>query len=166
MRMSTPTPADDLAARLRIAQIIWGAILAGAVAFLVIAVALRRPPVEDVPTSALTWAALGIAAVIAVGYHFAVNAVETGQRQKLAQSSTGTAAWYGAYQTSLIVSLACLEAGAFLMLVIYLTEPRWVTLLAAIAFIGIMASYFPNRPGVERWIKEQQDRLRQERSGG
>jgi hypothetical protein len=166
MFMSTPTPTDDLAARVRTMQIIGGAMLLGAAAFLIIAV-VQRPTSDDVKATTLTYAALAGAVVIAVVYHFAVDTAERTLRRRLATTPGGASrsAWYGAYQTSTIVGLAVLEAGALLMLLAYWVEPVWHTRLAAIGFMAIMVTNLPTAGRIERWINEQQEALRRDQSG-
>lgn len=142
-------------------QIIWAAILGGAVIFLIIALT-QKSPVSGEQSWTANYIILGlVAVVVAVAYQFAVNWVEGAQRRTVVQAGATPQAWYNAYQTCLIVGLAFLEGGAFLMLVIYWMEPLWGSLLIAIGFMGFMATQFPTQPGIERWIKEQQEKLKE-----
>lgn len=70
----------------------------------------------------------------------------------------------GVYQTRLILAAAFLEGATFFLLVAYLIEGQFYTLLAAILLLGLLALKFPTRSGVERWLEEQQELLRQERT--
>jgi hypothetical protein len=162
---------DELAARVRTAQIITAAIILGAAAFLVVAFVVRAQSSDPAPDrTPLSWVALVAALVMAVAYYFVIDAVAAGQRRRIAQSGgNDPKGWYAAYQTTLVAGLAVLEGAAFLLIVAYLVEgsweKNWVPLVAAAGFIAFMATLFPSRPGIERWIAEQREKLRAEQSG-
>lgn len=170
--MSTPMPTDELAARVRTMQIILGAIVAGAVLFLAVVSLMRAQSEQPTPEpGTLTYVMLGIAFVMAVGYHFANDAVTRGQRQRIAAAiAAGAGAtdvrrmWHGAYQASLIAGAAVLEAAAFALILAYYLEGHWYSRTTAIGFILVMAiMLFPTAPGVERWIREQEGLIVKER---
>jgi hypothetical protein len=57
----------------------------------------------------------------------------------------------------LIVTLALLEGAAFFNLISVMIEHHVISLIAAIALLGLMAVRFPSRTKVSWWV---QDRLR------
>ena len=167
--MSTPTPTNDLDARIRVMQIILGAIVLGAVAFLVVAVVVRWQSDQPAPESPIiSYLALGAALVIAVAYYFVTDALQASQRRGAAGANTRIA-WCNAYQTTMIAGAAMLEGAVFFLLIAYLLEgdlkDNWTPLAAAAGFIVVIATLFPTRSGLERWIAEQQEKLKQEQAG-
>ncbi|HXG10135.1 MAG TPA: hypothetical protein VNK04_10130 [Gemmataceae bacterium] len=164
--MSTPTPTNDLDARIRVMQIILGAIVLGAVAFLVVAVVVRWQSDQPAPESPIiSYIALGTALVIAVAYYFVTDALQASQRR----GANTRIAWCNAYQTTMIAGAAMLEGAVFFLLIAYLLEgnlkDNWTPLVAALGFIVVIVTLFPTRSGLERWIAEQQEKLKQEQAG-
>lgn len=170
--MSTSAQPNGLDGRVRTMQIIVGANFLGAALFLGYA-SWQRAQVEKPPADP-AWLSypnliLGVALLMAVAYYFVSDMVAAGQRRRIAlaaASGTGMSdilgMWYSAYQLTLIVGAALLEGAAVLLIFTYFQEGYWVNRMAAIGFMVILITLFPTRPGVERWIGEQQERLKKE----
>jgi hypothetical protein len=150
----SPTPD----ARIRVMQIIAGALIAGVVVFGVIVVfgfgALNQPPAEGV----IRYMALGFIALELVPFALVPTFV-TGDSVTRAQQGNrlleGEGLPYGLYQTRMIIRFALLEGAAFFNLVAVIIEHHWWNLAAAGALAFAMLLMFPTRTRVEQWIETQ-----------
>jgi MFS family permease len=169
--MAQPPQTDDLATHVRTMQTVLGAIVLGAVVFLAIAVVVRSRSEQPAPNSLVfSYAALGIALGNAIAYYFVIDAITAAQRRRIAQGVPDPQrAWYAAYGTQLFAGAAMLEGAAFLLIIAYLVEgswsENWMPILAAVGIIAFLVTLFPTRSGVEKWVREQQEKLRAEQSG-
>jgi hypothetical protein len=163
--MSLDAPPPTTEARLRTMQIIAGAIALGAVMALAVLSFVRSqnpPPPRDPPL--VSYILLG-AAVLEVGAALLVpGQLAAAGRRRLAASGAGqdAGAWYGLYQTLLIIRLALLEAPALALAVAWLLEGWPVTLVAAAACIVLMLLQFPSALRVECWVEAQKELVSQE----
>jgi hypothetical protein len=81
------------------------------------------------------------------------------------QSDTATAPLSGlpaAFLSQLIIGAAINEGAAFLALAAYLIEKNPIALAMAIVLIAGVIARFPTAGRVERWIEQQQEKLRKE----
>ncbi len=164
--------ADEFphAARLRTAQIIHGALLAGVVNFMLIAVFIvaRTAPVPPDPPL-LTLIALAVGGMQLVLHRFVAGLVTSSPRRRLAQGkypevvSDETVALWGVYQLQMIVADALLESGCFLLLIAYLIEGKVTSFVGAGLLLAVMAVQFPTRSRVVSWVDAQKELLYQER---
>jgi hypothetical protein len=76
---------------------------------------------------------------------------------KESQTSTGQLAMV--YQTQLIIASALNEGPAFFAGIVYLIGKDMIALGVGVLLIAVLASKFPTRDGVARWIDEQQEKL-------
>ena len=67
-----------------------------------------------------------------------------------------------AFLTQLIVGAAMNEGAAFFALVAYLIEKNPIALGLAVVLIAGVISRFPTTGRVERWIEQQQEKLRED----
>jgi hypothetical protein len=67
-----------------------------------------------------------------------------------------------AFLTQLIIGAAIDEGAAFFALVAYLIEKNPIALAMAVALIAGVIARFPTTGRVERWIEQQQEKLREE----
>jgi hypothetical protein len=66
----------------------------------------------------------------------------------------------GAFQTSAIIGGALCEGPAFLAGVAYLIEQNPIALGVMIVLVAAMFVRFPTRGSVERWIEQQEEKVR------
>jgi hypothetical protein len=162
-------------------RIILGAMLMGPLVAMAIFVGMRaqaNQPVADVPMMSYVFAAV---TVVALAVSLVVpNRVVASARRMLAQPDRSASSrrfgnepvadtigfWCVLYQTRLIVGSALLEGPASAWLVAYFIEGTPWSLLAAAALLGLLASKFPTRLGLENWIEDQRELLQRERSAG
>jgi hypothetical protein len=67
------------------------------------------------------------------------------------------------YSSQLIIGAAMLEGSAFFATVAYLVENNPIALGTALILLAALVARFPNAGWTERWITQQQERLRDER---
>jgi hypothetical protein len=171
--MSQPeSPDQGLAAKMLTLRIIIGALVAGAVTFLVIAFVMRGVGLYagSQTKPVLTYTGIGLGVVMLLAHIFVPHRMVTAGRQRLAQRTepAGPAdevnLLWGLYQNQTIVAAALLESAAFFLIIAYLLEgDPWSLPLWPLLLIAGMAMLFPTQLGVDNWIKEQRQRLRQER---
>jgi hypothetical protein len=170
-------------------QIIVGALMAGILFFLAIALVVR-PPTKLLPLSApgvITMIAIGFAGLLVILRPLVLRIlVARARRQILAGTfrapgvqpggTAGTNTGFNAglppgdagslmavFQGKIIVGAAMLEGGAFFAAIAYLVEGGPIALaLAVVLWLGI-AAHFPNLPRVIGWIERQLEWLDQER---
>jgi hypothetical protein len=156
----TDTKAPD---RLRIMQIIAGAIIGGAAIFLTVAIVLRGEDAFGAPAESpvITYVLIGIGAFLVLASQVAPGILTGSGRNKLLQSSEGTGdgPLLALYQTQMIVGLSLAEAGTFLVVIAYLVEGQPVSLIAALLFMGFLMAQYPTRRGVDAWLAEQSEHL-------
>lgn len=150
----SPTPD----ARIRVMQIIAGALIAGVVVFGIVVVfalgALNQPPVEGT----IKYMALGFIVLELVPFALVPTFV-TGDSITRAQPGNrlleGEGLAYGPYQARMIIRFALLEGAAFFNLVAVIIEHHWWNLAAAGALAFLMLLMFPTRTRVDQWIETQ-----------
>jgi hypothetical protein len=171
---------DQLDVRLRVMRIINVAQVLAAGLFLAIVLILRaqgqggNPPNGQV---SLTFLAVPFCLGDLVAYAILPRTVVVVGRRRLVASVGGTAgrpgestpalpqdraAWYGLYQTQLIIRLALLQGCAFYLVIAYLQEGSPLILGAAVAFVTTMALHFPSRARVDNWVDGQAELAQQE----
>jgi hypothetical protein len=64
------------------------------------------------------------------------------------------------FQTQLIIRAAILEGAAFFAAVMYMLTGNLILAGVAIALLLVMLAAFPTRPRLDRWLEQQQERLR------
>ncbi len=169
---------------LRAAQIIVGAMTAGALAFLAIAVYVRwgRAPAAGPPV--LTWVAIGAGAAMLAARMILPPMIVAQRRAALARGRLELPLRYGSpvfdefleksgdagvlwvvYQANLLIAAAPLEGAAFFALVAYLVEGSPWALGAAAVLIATLARMIPTRETVFAWMDDQLRLLDQERRG-
>jgi hypothetical protein len=172
-RMDQPFEADPITARLRVIQIIIGALLAGAVSFLGMAVWLRA--IGDQPRPgmpAVTYFGLA-GAVLNVIFSFVIPSKLTGAaRKRIAATVPGrdlvehgrsaTADDAGqlctVYNNQMIIGAALLEGATFFLLIAYIVEGQLISPIVAALLIAGIAWRFPTRERLTTWI-EAHERL-------
>jgi hypothetical protein len=70
-----------------------------------------------------------------------------------------------AFQTSAIVGGALNEGAAFFAGIAYLIEQNVIALVVAVILLAVMVVRFPTRERVDRWIAQQEEKLRWGSSG-
>jgi hypothetical protein len=165
---NTATPAQ----RLRTIQIINLTLAMGVLFFLAIAVFLRQggnmAPPPALPL--ITYIALAYAVVMLAAYYWIPNLVAVGMRKKMIQETDSAGRvqiqpagpdprWYDMYQTWSIIGSAILEGASFFLIMAFLLEGIWLSLVAVAVPLGILATKFPTLDGIERWIERQRETL-------
>jgi hypothetical protein len=124
------------------------------------------------PTPLVTYLALGFSAVLLATHRRILKQVETNARKRIARQAGESVDalipevgdLYGVYQSSRIIAAALLEGPAFFCLIAYLIEGQWISLVTAVILLIGLLLLFPSVSGVTRWIMDQQELIRQERS--
>ncbi len=166
----TATGSDDLvASRVRVMQIIVGALLLGVAVFAGIAVFNRQqqnkpgPAVPVVSYTAIGFAVVAFASRLVLMSIFAATARKSFAR---VGSEVDLKRWLDLYQTRMIVGAALLEAPAFCALLGYLVEGApWALGLAGVMWLALAWLHFPTRERVAAWIAAQQDAAAQSGAG-
>jgi hypothetical protein len=158
---------DQLDVRIRVMRIITVAQTLAAGIFLVIALILREqgqggnPPNGVVSLTTFAWPfCLGnlIAYLI-----IPRSVVRAGRRRLLTPAfPADRTAWYGLFQTQLILRLALLQANALFLTTAYLLEGSQLILGAAVTFFAWLALHFPSRARVDNWVDAQAELAQQE----
>jgi hypothetical protein len=170
---------DQLDVRIRVMRIITVAQVLGAGIFLVIVLILRgqgqggNPPNGLVSLTSFAWPfCLGNLVAYAI---IPRSVVQAGRRRLVATRSkvghpggaaptlaADRAAWYGLFQTQLIIRLALLQGIAIYLITAYLQEGSSLIHGAAGVFIAMMALHFPSRARVDNWVDAQAELAQQE----
>ena len=157
--------------RIRTMQIIIGALVGGVLSFAVIAFVVRSSMTETAGTRIISIMAIVVALVCAVATLIVPKSIAAQSIQKLALSrpkedmessaarqpsfSGGMLDWLAIYQTRMLVHAALLEGAAFFLLIAYLVEGMILDPLVAAFYLAALATLFPTRKKIERWIEEQ-----------
>jgi hypothetical protein len=170
--MSSPMEPDDLTPRIRVMQIIAGAIALGALFFLGIVIALRlagRAP-QPPKTPMLTYVAIVFTVMVLLPFTIVPDRVIVSGRKQIARgdrqaraAGEETARLATLYQISMIIRLALLEGAALFQIIIFHLEGRQLSLVLALILAVGMVLLFPTQTRVESWIDKQQEKLEEER---
>jgi len=165
---------QQLAATVRTAQIIVGALVMGVITFGVVVVSgIAGGPGGQ--GNLLTLLAVGFGAADLVLCLLVPNLLAAAQRRKLAAGNAGSTADPGPapatdagqlallYQTKLIIGAAMLEGGCFLGLVAYMLERQLPSLVMAGVLLLALIAHLPTPGRVEAWIDDQLRRLDEDR---
>jgi hypothetical protein len=163
---------DQLDARIRVMRIITFAQVLGAGIFLVIVLILRAQGQGGNPANgliSLTTFAWPFCLGDLVAYAILPRSVARAGRRRLVttvgmagQPSADRAAWYGLYQTQLIIRLGLLEGSALYLIIAYLQEGSPLILGAAVTYLTAIALHFPSRARVDNWVDTQAELAQQE----
>lgn len=107
--------------------------------------------------------------VAVLAMHLAVpRIIQTGTVKRIAAGSPAhdEQALLGTYRTVHIMAMAFLEAGAFLMLVAFWIEGRWLALVLAGSVCGGMLARFPSEAGVRAWLRKELETIAELRLRG
>lgn len=148
-------------------QVIAGALVAGSLTFLVVAVVLvqssgtvggTRP--DDAPPI-LTWMAVGLLALVAVVSFLVPPMIERAGLARLAggPAPVEAADLVSVYQVRMIVTLALFEGASFFGSIAYLMEGRPLALAVSAAAIAAMLTRFPSEWGLNQWLSERKGEL-------
>ena len=178
--MYEPDQDRQLFVRLRIMRILVLAMALGVFIFLVIAGIVRHQaadqPAVDMPM--ITFFALGFGGLQLVLQAVIPGLIATNLRRQLAAGKWPPARMGQAvpaddfgklcllYQTRLIIGAALAEGAALFLVMAYLIEGQLVALAGAAVMLVLVLTRFPTRPGLEGWLSDQQELLRQERMAG
>ncbi len=165
--MADETPSQDLVTpRLRVLQIITGALITGVMAFLAVVLLVQQQgqaPVPGPQTPLISlMAAGGFVGIFGVWLVLPPTLVRQGLvpiARHPSQSAAETVGLLALKQTVQIVSSAMLEGCAFFNLVAFLVERQTYTLGIALACVLLMLVTFPTQGRFQQWLLEQQERL-------
>lgn len=182
--MSTAELENQLAAKVRVLQIIVIALAIGPAVFLVMTQFMPARVAPAGQNQILTWLGLGMALSTIVVRLIVPNLMATAQRKKIAAGVGMSAARGGAameeptdrsltreklalvYQTRTIVGCALLEGAAFFNTILCLIAPSPVSLGTAIVLILGVAAHFPTPGRVAQWIETQEQLITQDKLFG
>ncbi|MCX7426243.1 MAG: hypothetical protein NTW96_11565 [Planctomycetia bacterium] len=169
---------DELAAPTRQLQIIVGALCAGCVLFMVIAIAnvVQRGAMAnaaDMPI--ISYVALAMGASVVLARIVIVPTITNRGCGEIARGQSGaTDAPSDAaggdlmplvklYTTKTIIGGAMFEGATFFLLISYLVEGQAVNLIAAMATIVAVALHFPTGSRMAAWIESKSDLIDEQR---
>ena len=173
--MNLPDEDTRLSLSLRVCRIIVLALIMGVVAFGVVAIVLRQDPNRPVAAEPfISYGALGVAALAVLLQAVVPGLMVTGMRRQIAAGKWPPAQTAhlipddlgklcALFQTRLIFSVAFMEGAAFFLLVAYLLEGSVLALAGAGVMLPLLLVKIPTRAGLESWLSDQQDLLRQDR---
>jgi hypothetical protein len=174
--MNTPEEDTRLTVCLRVTRIIISALVIGVVVCGVVFVAMRQQ--QNQPAAAdpfITYIALGFAAFQVMLQAVVPGLMTTGLRRQIAAGKWPPAnpgrpvppddlgKLCGLFQTRLIVGAALVEGAAFFLLIAYFLEGSELALAGAGVMLALLLVRFPTRPGLESWLSDQHELLRQDR---
>jgi hypothetical protein len=152
-------------ATLNMSRIVVGAVTAGPLVFLGIAVALK-PTAK--PDWFLTYFAMGMAAAGLVASEVAMRSFVARSRAQIARGkwlpprsgvplelSDDASKLLLVFQTTRIMGAAIREGAAIFCLIAYMIEGSLVALGLGLGMLGTVAILFPTREGLRRWLDEQ-----------
>ena len=148
------SPENTPESRLLVMQIIAAALPMGVVTFAVVAVIVtgffREPPTGQF----LSLFGIGFAGLMFVAHLIIPRQIADAALKSI--SSSDPEAYYGVYQSQMLVGLALLEGAAFLNLVALIVERNWWSLAVAGGLVLWMLALFPTRTRVDQWVETQQ----------
>ncbi|MEE9602811.1 MAG: hypothetical protein V3V75_05865 [Thermoguttaceae bacterium] len=176
---------DELTPVLRQLQIITGALVAGCLFFMVIALVFTGGQFQATDFPILSYTAAGFAFVTLILRIVVPGFIVGNGRRRIARGTfqmsisglspnligsferTGDAGklWMVLY-TSTIVSAASLEGAAFFALIAYLADQSPLSFMIAIALIVGVILHIPSRSRIIHWTEDQLTQLEQERQLG
>jgi hypothetical protein len=185
--MSDSSWREELARNVRVEQIVVGALVAGALTFLVVAAVLVSQGAFGPGDEELTWimnlvlalflipdiaARLIVPSIIVAQARRRILAGEWDvpegpQRAQVAEmiERTGDAGrLMGVHATKTIVATALVEGVTFFAIIVYMVTQSMFALCVAIVMIAVLALHFPTRNGVLDWIESQLQLMEQERT--
>lgn len=151
--------------QLRVMQIIAVALMMGVLMFFgVVLVSTQGDIFGQGNPGIMTMIAAGFAGLMIINHLVIPALITKTQLNKLKSEAPGPKdsdstndSLLAIYRIQLIVTLALLEGAAFFNLISVMIEHHVISLIAAIALLGLMAVRFPSRTKVSWWV---QDRLR------
>ncbi len=159
-------------------KIIQGSIVAGAIIYAVVAFALRQSGVVKgrAQQPIVSYACSVLAVMSLIQFPFITRKIAKENRKKLLaelrsgdsaemKGTSDTAFLLASYQTQMIVGAAILEGATFGLIIAFLVDGTYWTILGALVLSGVNAFQFPTRSRVERWLEEQRELIEQERAG-
>ncbi len=183
--MSEPNSDQVLPPRLFVMRIILFALVMGALVFLGVVVFLRNAPNAQPPQNAtaplLTYLGIGFGLVMFVMHLFFPRVVVANTRRAIARGTWNPSGprnpltpeqirqlgdvglLLALYQSQMIIGLALLEGATFFNLIAYLLEGDPSSLAVAGLLLVAMLWQFPTRTGLENFLVEQGELLRQAR---
>lgn len=170
--MSVLADTKEIADSIRVMRVITGALVAGVVSFLAVAVLINwdHQPREGEDNSVLLAIFLVLAALITLAGLLIPRKLLSKQRKELAQS-LGEVTRSGnipvdklmiMLQGTSIFRLALLEGACFVLLICFVITGKFWLLPVVGAIIGLMVREWPTVAGVTGWIEEQRERFRQD----
>jgi hypothetical protein len=184
MNESEPDLDQFLTPRLRVMRIILLALVMGCLIFLAVVVSIRLSQnVQNNSAPLLTNMGIGFGLLMFVLSLIVPRATVASARKQIARGTWPSAAAGGRfpgavekvpgmsdvgqlcalYQIQLIIAVAMLEGATFFNLIANLQEGDTTSLVVAGLLVAAMLRLYPTRGGVENFLAEQGELLRQER---
>jgi hypothetical protein len=164
--MSVPGQADDdLAGPIRTIQIMAAAIVAGVGMFLIIVLTLRGQGPAPAASPILLYVGI-VFGVAALAARLVVPNLLVAARRRQLPGSSSSRDLLGLFQLRTIVGMALLEGAAFFLVIVYLLDGSQLALLLSILGVVIVASQFPTRSSIDRWLARQRELIEQEQQLG
>jgi hypothetical protein len=178
--MSDDLESPDVTAQVRVMQIIVAALSVGVLSFGGFVLATGSGA-EKAEPEILTLGSI-VLAVVGGAMSFVLPALVVSRNRRSIASGTWPAAsgnqprqavpdtdagkLLAVYQTQLIIGAALLEGPAFVGLLAYMLEGHWAGLLVgAVCLLALMAK-FPTRHGVQGWLDQQMQQIKEQRQFG
>jgi len=158
-------------------QIIQGAIVAGAIMYAIAAYALREGGVINgrAQEPIVSYACSALAVISLMQFPFITRKIAKENRRKILaearpgdspemKSMSDATLLLASYQTQMIIGAAILEGATFGLIVAFIVDGTYWTLIGAAMISAVNAFQFPTRSRVEGWLSEQRELVEQERA--
>lgn len=165
----SPPSNQSLAARVRVLQIIVGALAMGVGSFLAISFVIWNRPAQGQNRDVLpilTFASFGMLAMAAVGSFVLPRIILATARKKMIEEGVTQDGMLVALQTKTIVGCAMLEGAAFASILAFGMEGNPICLAGAVVMLLGILVHMPTLSRVENWLETQTRQIELERQLG
>jgi len=171
---SDGTPAADVRATVRTAQIIVSALVMGVVVFAGFVIA-RGAPAAPAGGETMTLLALIVGLTCGLTSYVLPRSFAASNRQRIAENTwtpvkgatsvpqTDAEKLLTGYQTKTIIGVALLEGAAFLAITAYMLEGQVLSMVMAGILLAGMLAFFPTLASAEAWLDHELRSLKEER---
>jgi hypothetical protein len=166
---------DQMPVRIRVMQIIVGAMSFGCLSFLIIAIFVSQNINKAPDQSMLSYIALPIAAIVLCVWAILPVIVVSQGRKKIQQNLFSDAKQtsensaddkmeienskaqmlIGLLQTKIIVASAILEGAVFFLLIFYMVEHSILCISAAVVLLALLVAQMPTSGRATYWVEDQ-----------
>lgn len=167
--MNQSNNQQSLAARVRVMQIIVGALAMGVATFLGISFQIWQAPAPGQKKDllpVLTFTSYGMLTMAIIGSFVLPRVIMTNWRKKMLAEGVSDDALLAALQTKTIVGCALLEGAAFASIMAYGMEGTALCLAGAVVMLIGILMHMPTVSRVQNWLEGEKRQIELERQLG